>query len=80
MDKEEVKDAVKEAIKEERKSFHIDSELHYNHHQFLIRLMKWFKSVSDWTGKIIIGTIVSAIIALIVLGIIAWGKSAFKGP
>lgn len=80
MDKEEVKAAVKEAIKEERKSFHIDSERHYNHHKFIEWLMDLSKGATGIFGKTVMGAIGLAIITFIALGFIVWGKSAFKGP
>ncbi len=75
-----VKGAVKEAIAEEKAAFYVEPEKHYNHHLFVDRLVKLFKGASDWAGRIIIGAIVSAILTLIMLGFIAWGRITFKGP
>ena len=68
MTKDELKDAVGEAIDEKLSQFWVDRELHYKHHEFIDRWMKW----SDDMSKTIWHTVVKAIV-LLALGLMALG-------
>ena len=75
MTKDELKSAVGEAIDEKLSQFWVDRELHYEHHKFIDKWMKW----SDDASKTVWHTIIKAII-LAVLGLIAIGVVLkFKG-
>lgn len=43
---EEIKKAVREAIKEDREAFWIESERHYNEHEFLRKIISRLDTVS----------------------------------
>ena len=68
MTKEELKSAVEEAIDEKLSQFWVDRELHYKHHEFIDKWMKW----ADDASKTIWHSIIKAIV-LFVLGLIALG-------
>ena len=68
MTKEELKSAVEEAIDEKLSQFWVDRELHYKHHEFIDKWMKW----ADDASKTVWHSIIKAIV-LFVLGLIALG-------
>ena len=68
MTREELKSTVEEAIDEKLSQFWVDRELHYKHHEFIDKWMKW----ADDASKTIWHSIIKAIV-LFVLGLIALG-------
>ena len=68
MTRSEIKEAVAEAIDEKLSQFWVNRELHFEHHQFIDRWMKW----SDEASKTIWTTLIKAVV-LFVLGLIALG-------
>ncbi len=74
MEKEQLKAALKEALQEEVKSFYIEREQHYQDHLFIKELRELFTSIKSTTSRTIVGIVITALIGLIVLGFIFWGK------
>ena len=68
MTKEELKSAVIEAIDEKLTPFWVERELHYKHHEFIDKWMKWSNDASKTIWHTIIKTFVYGILILIVLG------------
>ena len=68
MTKEELKSAVIEAIDEKLTPFWVERELHYKHHEFIDKWMKWSDDASKTIWRTIIKTFVYGILILIALG------------
>ena len=68
MTKEELKSAVIEAIDEKLSPFWVERELHYKHHEFIDKWMKWSDDMSKTIWHTIIKTIVLGALGLLVLG------------
>lgn len=74
MTPQEVTDAVKIALEEDRKNFYVPPETHYNHHQFIEKLSRFF----DKTTGTIVGTIVRVVVVG-VIGLLAIGFFVYTG-
>ena len=68
MTKEELKSAIGEAIDEKLSQFWVARELHYKHHEFIDKWMKWSDDVSKTIWSSIVRYIVIFILGLIALG------------
>ena len=68
MTREELKSTVEEAIDEKLSQFWVDRELHYKHHEFIDRWMKWSDDMSKTIWHTIIKTIVLGLLGLLALG------------
>lgn len=75
MTKEEMRAAVEEAIDGRLKEFWVDRELHYKHHDFIDKWMKWCDDASTTFRRSIIKAIVISVLGLIALGFfVKFGK------
>jgi len=68
MTRDEIKSAVAEAIDEKLNQFWVDRELHYKHHEFIDKWMKWSNDMSKTIWHTIIKTIVLGLLGLLALG------------
>ena len=68
MTRDEVKSAVAEAIDEKLSQFWVDRELHFEHHKFIDRWMKWSDDASKTIWRTIIKAVIITILSLIALG------------
>ena len=73
-DIEAVKSAVKEAMKEEMQAFYIAREEHYQHHQFIKGLKAGVDACQSTIARVGLASVVVGIIAVTVLGFVAWIK------
>lgn len=74
MEIDQIKAAIKEIMDERMKEFYIDRETHYQDHQFLKGLREWMGNIKSTTIRTCVGLIVTALIGLLVLGFIMWGR------
>ncbi len=77
MEKDIIKQAVKEVLDEEIKPFFVDRERHYIHHQFIEELISISSILKGTVCGTIAKTLTATVFALLVLGIILWGKRYF---
>lgn len=77
MNKDEIKQIIEDAIEEKMQQYWVDREKHYQQHDFIDRLMSWADTISNSFLRAIATAITLAIIGLIVLGFILWGKNHF---
>ena len=77
-DIEELKKVVKETIHEELSLYKVDKEQHYQDHLFLRDLREWYDDIRSSFWKSVVGALVMAFLALLLLGFIFWGKVNFK--
>ena len=77
-DIEELKKVVREAIHEELCIYKVDKEQHYQDHLFLRDLREWYDDIRSSFWKSIVGAFVMALLGLLLLGFIFWGKANFK--
>ncbi len=75
---EELKKVVKEAIHEELSIYKVDKEQHYRDHLFLRDLREWYDDIRSSFWKSVVGAFVMALLALLLLGFVFWGKVNFK--
>jgi len=68
MTRDEVKSAVEEVIDKKLSQFWVDRELHYKHHEFIDRWMKWSNDMSKTIWHTFIKTIVLLALGLMALG------------
>ena len=68
MTRDEVKSAVEEVIDKKLSQFWVDRELHYKHHEFIDRWMKWSNDMSKTIWHTLIKTIVLLALGLMALG------------
>ena len=68
MTKEELKEVVESALEGRLKEFWVDRELHYKHHEFIDKWMKWSDDVSKTVWRSVVRYIVIFIMGLIALG------------
>ena len=68
MTRDEVKSAVEEVIDKKLSQFWVDRELHYKHHEFIDRWMKWADEATKTIWTTLIKTVVLFILGLIALG------------
>ena len=68
MTKEELKSTMEEVLDSRLKEFWVDRELHYKHHEFIDRWMKWSDDVNKTIWRSIIKYVVIFIMGLIALG------------
>lgn len=73
-----LKKAVSEAMQEEMKPFYVERETHYQHHEFISKLIRWSENCQSSCLKFMANVILAGIVGLIALGFIAWGGKAFK--
>ncbi len=78
MDTEEVKNAVREVFEEEFQSFYVDSETHYQHHQFVQGLISWMDDTRGTVRKTLIHALVWGLLSLLLFGFIFFGQEYFK--
>ena len=70
MEREAIKEAVKEALGEELKSFYVDRETHYKHHEFIEEWIGWTKQCKSVVLKTLMSGFLMALLGLIALGFI----------
>ncbi len=75
---EELKKVVKDAIHEELGIYRVDKEQHYKDHLFLRDLREWYDDIRSSFWKSVVGAFVMALLGLLLLGFIFWGKVSFK--
>jgi len=68
MTRDEDKSAVEEVIDKKLSQFWVDRELHYKHHEFIDRWMKWSNDMSKTIWHTLIKTIVLLALGLMALG------------
>ena len=68
MTRDEVKSAVAEAIDEKLSQFWVDGEIHYKHHEFIDRWMKWADEASKTMWTTLIKAVILFVLSLIILG------------
>jgi len=66
--KDELKESIGEAIDEKLSQFWVDRELHYKHHEFIDRWMKWSDDISKTIWHTLIKTAVLLALGLMALG------------
>lgn len=71
---EQITEAVKVALAEDRKNFYVPPETHYNDHQFIGKLSRFF----DKTTGTIVGTAVRVVVVGII-GLLAIGFFVYTG-
>lgn len=72
-DKEDIKTIVREANKEQMADFYVEREQHYQHHEFIKRLMDWSDRISNTAVRSIVHAIIIFILGLILLGFFVYG-------
>lgn len=70
----QIKEAVKEVLEERLHAFYVERETHYQDHQFVRGLRLWVDGVKSTTVKTFVGIIVAAIVGLLALGFVMWGR------
>ena len=70
MTRSEIKEAVAEAIDEKLSQFWVDRELHFEHHQFIDRWIKWSDEASKTVWRTIIKAVIITVLGLIALGVL----------
>lgn len=78
MEAEQIKAAIKEVMDERMKEFYIDREEHYLDHQFLHGLREWTGSIRSTTVKTVVSIFVAALIGLMIMGFVVWGKNHMR--
>ena len=78
MTPDEVEAAVGRAIDAKLGQFYIDRETHYQDHKFVQALRKWTEEARGTTLRLVVKIAVSAIVGLMLLGFILWGKEHIK--
>lgn len=73
-DLKEIKEAIKDAIKEELGTYKMPKEQHYIDHIWISDQREWQVKIRNWSVKTIIGTIITAVVYLIYVGLVALGK------
>lgn len=74
-DIKQVADAVTTQMDAKTRSFYVDREKHWKHHEFLDKLIGFFDKASDTALKTIVRMVVVALIGIFLLGIGMWIKS-----
>lgn len=77
MTKYEIKQVIEDAIEEKMQQYWVDRETHYRQHDFIDRLMSWSDTISNSFLRAIATALTMAIIGLILLGFILWGRNHF---
>lgn len=75
LSQEEINELVKglvKANKESLKEFYVDREVHYQHHEFLGRLIKSLDAASSLIGRTVLVAFIIGVMGLIALGF--WTK------
>lgn len=73
-----VKKATSQAIEDKLGSLFVSREQHYKDHEFITSVRKWTEDIRSSFIQTIVKAGVLAIIALIILGFVFWGKNHFK--
>jgi hypothetical protein len=68
MEREAIKEAVREALGEELRSFYVDREVHYLHHEFLKSWIDWTKQCKSVVLKTLVTLFIGGIFGLMALG------------
>ncbi len=68
MEREAIKEAVKEALGEELKSFYVDRETHYNHHEFLKGWIEWTQQCKSVAVRTLVTLFIGSAFGLMALG------------
>ncbi len=63
-----IKSTIENALDNKLKEFWVDRELHYRHHEFIDKWMKWSEDMSQTMWRSIIKWIILGILGLIALG------------
>ena len=68
MEREAIKEAVKEALSEELKSFYVDREIHYKHHEFLTDWIEWTAQCKSVALKTVVTLVIGTMFGLMAIG------------
>lgn len=74
MTEEQILEVVRRAIREEGSHLYVDHEMHFRHHEFIGEMIKWSETIKGTACKTIVKAVVGALIGLIVLGFLVWGR------
>lgn len=78
MEKEEIMKTVKEAINVELGQYKVAKETHYIDHLWIKEMREWTGSIRSEFWKIIVRTVIKAIIFIILIGFGVWGIKQYK--
>lgn len=78
MTKEELKEAVAEAIHDKLGEFYIERQKHYEHHQFIDGIITTSEKIKGTACKTITTSGIIGLLAILVVGFIAWIKQHLK--
>lgn len=68
MTEEELKNIIDESLDNKFKQYWVDRELHYKHHEFIDKWMKWTDDATKTIWNSILKAVILGILALIALG------------
>ncbi len=77
MTKEELQLAIQEVMRNEMKSFYVEREQHYQDHCFIKDLRITRDRITSTATKTAVGSIIVAVLTLIVWGAATWVKGLF---